>query len=73
MTIQFTKDIIVSSIDTYKRGVYTVSDCLRMIDRDIRRETDCIPNIDKRIATQNKLYLYGIDQLKKAIKSNMEA
>ena len=69
MTIELTKAVIMASIDTYKRGNYSVSDCLRMIDKDIRRETDCIPNIDKRLTAQNKLYLYGLNQLEKAIKS----
>lgn len=62
-----TKRIITSCINTYKRGLYSVSDCFQQIDNAIQKETWLIPDIDEKTKIQNRLYKYGLALLHKAI------
>ena len=62
-----TKRIVSCCVDTFLEGRYTVSECIRQIDKTIQCETNCIPNHDIRIRQQYKLYSYGLDKLHKAI------
>ena len=62
------KRYVSCNVKCYTEGRYTVSECIRQIDRDIQCNTNCIPDIDTRISQQNKLYLYGMIELTKAIK-----
>lgn len=62
-----TKCIITSCIDTFKRGNYTIPECLQQIENEIQRETWCIYDIDEKIKRQNKLYKYGLSMLHNAI------
>ena len=62
-----TKRIIESSIDTYNRGYYTISDCLQQIDKTIQKATWLIPDTDEKLKKQRKLYKYGLLLLQKAI------
>ena len=63
------KRSVAADIWAYENGRYTVTECLKQIDRDIHINTDCIPNIDTRIEQQNKLYIYGLEKLVKSIKT----
>ena len=63
------KKILLSCIETYSKGLYSISDCIKQIDREILIATNCNPDIDTRISQQNKLYLYSLSELTKAIKA----
>ena len=64
---------IKMSIDTfiklYQVGLYTISDCMKSINDVIQTETNTwnVTNVDERIKAQNRLYKYGLSELRKAI------
>ena len=55
------------NVQVFKDGRYTLAETLRMITRDIQEYTNCIPNIDKRIQTEYKLYKNALSKLVAAI------
>ena len=67
MLITYVKKAIESIINTYTKGLYSVSDCIIAIDHIIQDKTAKIESLDKRIAEQNNLYIFAFKQLEKAI------
>ena len=64
------KQLLNSYIQLYSSGLLSISECFARLDNTIQKATDNISNTDDRISQQNKLYIYGMAMLTKAIKQN---
>ena len=61
------KMIISGIINLYLTGLYTVSDCLKRIEKTIQEKTAYTLDINSRIEQQNQLYKYAMFHMHKAI------
>lgn len=61
------KRSIPKTVECYQEGRFTLPELMKVLTKDIERETGCIPNIDTRLDYQEKLFKYACACVSKAI------
>ena len=61
------KRSIPHTVECYTEGRFTLPELVKVLTKDIERETNCIPDINIRIEKQEKLFKYACACISKAI------